>query len=298
VSVRATLGVFKAERADTLEALFDDVSLSPSGTTPPSADSLCLSDGRFDVRAQWKTRDGATGSGHPLRLTGDTGYFWFFDPSNVEMIVKVLNGCPFNSHFWAFAGGLTDVEVAMTVTDTATGSVRSYSNPQGTAFVPIQDAAAFQGCSAAVGGGESLAAPPPTKPAVEARGRLAVARPEQALSPCVPFGGTLCLSKGRFAITTRWTTPQGQTGEGVAVPLSADTGYFWFFSQNNVEMVVKVLDGCGVTGDFWVFAGGLTNVEVEMTVIDTQTGAAKTYTNPQGTALLPIQDTLAFPSCD
>ena len=70
-------------------------------------------------------------------------------------------------------------------------------------------------------------------------------------------------------MTTHWTTAQGRAGDGVAVQLTPDTGYFWVFSQNNVEMVVKVLNGCGVTRNFWVFAGGLTNVEVEMTVRDT-----------------------------
>ena len=299
VSVRTTLGVFKVEKADTLEALFDDVSLDLTGASTSSTDSLCLSDGRFDVRANWQTRDGATGTAHPLRLTTDTGYFWFFDPNNVEMIVKVLNGCPLNSRFWTFAGGLTDVNVQMTVTDTTNGAVRTYSNPQGTAFVPIQDAAAFQGCTSVAGGGGESAARPASKPPVIERARTSLAlMPAEKLSPCVPFGGTLCLNKQRFAVTTHWTTPQGQSGDGVAVPLTPDTGYFWFFSPNNVEMVVKVLDGCGVTGNFWVFGGGLTNVEVEMTVTDTQTGAVKTYKNPQGTALLPIQDTLAFPACN
>jgi hypothetical protein len=79
--------------------------------------------------------------------------------------------------------------------------------------------------------------------------------------------------------------------------LTSDTGSFWFFSPTNVETVVKVLDGCGVDSSFWVFAGGLTNVDVVMTVTDTQTGAVRTYTNPQGSAFLPIQDTAAFAAC-
>ena len=33
----------------------------------------------------WTTRDGASGPGHPVALTADSGYFWFFDPSNVEV---------------------------------------------------------------------------------------------------------------------------------------------------------------------------------------------------------------------
>ena len=76
-----------------------------------------------------------------------------------------------------------------------------------------------------------------------------------------------------------------------------DTGYFWFFEASSVEVVVKVLDGCPLNAHSWVFAGGLTNVGVTLTVTDTQTGAVKTYTNPPDTALAPIQDTSAFATC-
>jgi hypothetical protein len=73
----------------------------------------------------------------------DTGDFWFFSSSNIEMIVKVVDGRSFNSRFWVFAGGLTNVNVVATVTDTQTGAVRTYVNPQGTPFQPIQDTSAF-----------------------------------------------------------------------------------------------------------------------------------------------------------
>ena len=79
------------------------------------------------------------------------------------------------------------------------------------------------------------------------------------------------------------------------VKLTDETGYLWFFDQQNVEAVVKVLDGCGLNNHFWVFAGGLTNVEVTLTVTDTETGGMKTYVNPQGKAYHPLQDTGAFP---
>ena len=103
----------------------------------------------------------------------------------------------------------------------------------------------------------------------------------------------LCVNGERFAVTARWTAGQ-QSGDGMPVPLTADTGYFWFFSSNNVEMVVKVVDGRAFNSRVWVFAGGLTNVSVEMTVTDTQTDAVTVYTNPQSTAFQPIQDTSAF----
>jgi hypothetical protein len=64
------------------------------------------------------------------------------------------------------------------------------------------------------------------------------------------------------------------------VPLTADTGYFWFSSPGNVEVVVKVLDGRGLNGHFWVFYGALSDLEYKITVTDTFTGVKKTYINP------------------
>jgi outer membrane protein assembly factor BamB len=110
------------------------------------ATTLCLEQGRFQVRAGWRTADGASGQGQAVTLTADTGYFWFFAASNVEMVTKVLNGCGLGGHHWVFAGGLTDVNVVLTVIDTANGSVKVYDNPQGTAFAPIQDTGAFATC--------------------------------------------------------------------------------------------------------------------------------------------------------
>ena len=36
-------------------------------------------------------------------------------------MIKVLDACSFANRFWVFAGGLTDVETVLTVTDTRTG---------------------------------------------------------------------------------------------------------------------------------------------------------------------------------
>ena len=83
---------------------------------------------------------------------------------------------------------------------------------------------------------------------------------------------------------------------GTAVQLTPDTGYFWFFSPSNLEVVVKVLDACTVDGYFWVFGGGLTNLGVQMTVLDTFTGVSKVYSNTEGQAFQPIQDT-RFEAC-
>jgi hypothetical protein len=111
---------------------------------------------------------------------------------------------------------------------------------------------------------------------------------------CTSNSTTACLNQNRFKVTMTWRTPQGDSGVGRAVELTSDTAYFWFFDNDNVEVVVKVLDGCGVNNRFWVFASGLTNVEVVITVEDTLTGAVRTYTNPLGEPFQPVQHTGAF----
>ena len=122
-------------------------------------------------------------------------------------------------------------------------------------------------------------------------------KPSGSDHPCTPSDRSLCLNKGRFEVQADWTTPNGQSGTGHAVALTADTGTFWFFNDANVEVVVKVLEGCATNHRYWVFAGGLTNVRVRLTVRDSKNDTTKQYTNPQSTAFRPIQDTVAFATC-
>lgn len=114
---------------------------------------------------------------------------------------------------------------------------------------------------------------------------------------CTPNATTLCLNNGRFRVTATFATSAGQSGNGMAVAETTDTGMFWFFSSNNIEMIIKVVNGCALNSRYWVFAGGLTNVAVTITVTDTSSGQQRTYSNPQGVAFQPIQDTNAFATC-
>ena len=100
-------------------------------------------------------------------------------------------------------------------------------------------------------------------------------------------------------MTAAFRTSNGQSGNGQAVSLTSDSGYFWFFNAANIEVVIKVLNACTQSPPrYWVFAAGLTNVEVTLTVRDTQTGAqAPPYVNPINTPFQPIQDTNAFSTC-
>ncbi len=298
---------FGAGLVDALDAV--NAARGPGGAKcTPTATSLCLSSDRFRVETSWRRTDGATGQGQAVRVTPDTGYFWFFNNSNVETFVKVLNACVGGiNRYWVFAGGLTNVEVRTRVTDTATGQVKEYLNPMGTAFQPLQDTNAFATCDVAAASAVS-AAPPAADEALQELTRLFAGRdasataapgdPLAGLGTCSESSTGMCVNGGRFLVEATWRLPNGETGTAHPVRLTDDTGYFWFFSSSNVEMFVKVLNACvpGINR-YWVFSGGLTNVEVRLRVTDTATGQVKQYLNPLGTAFRPIQDTSAFATC-
>ncbi len=113
-------------------------------------------------------------------------------------------------------------------------------------------------------------------------------------SACATPDRTLCLQDSRFRVDVTWHDPRsGATGTASAIPQTSDTGAFWFFNPDNLEVTVKVLDGRAVNGHFWVFYGSLSDVEFTVDVTDSTTGVKKTYHNPPYT-LASKADTTAF----
>ena len=113
---------------------------------------------------------------------------------------------------------------------------------------------------------------------------------------CVPDDRMLCLDGGRFAVSASYTAPGATSKPAHMVQLTPDTAYMWFFDPNNVEVTIKALNACSISANHWVFSSGLTNVDVDIIVTDTLTGARREYRNPQGTFYQPHFDTTAF-SC-
>ncbi|MEO1082825.1 MAG: carboxypeptidase-like regulatory domain-containing protein [Acidobacteriota bacterium] len=242
---------------------------------------LCTLNDRFRISTRWRTGD-AQGEGVPVSLTNETGYFWFFDPNNVEVVIKTLDACDGFGNFWVFSAGLTNVGVEITVVDTVTGGTRVYENEEGNLFVPIFDTAAFDTC-----GADPLpSTAPPSAPAIVPTAAL----PEKT---CLSSPISGCLTGERFQVEATYTV-DGVTQPARVEPLTPDTAYLWFFGPDNVEVVLKVLDACNGFDNFWVFATGLTNVGVDLTVTDTVTDAVWTYSNPVGADFAPVADTAAF----
>jgi hypothetical protein len=117
-------------------------------------------------------------------------------------------------------------------------------------------------------------------------------------APCVPNSTTLCLVGNRFRVEVVWRIPTGQTGVGtVASCGTSDSGLFWFFGPTNWEMLVKIINGCGLNNRYWVFMAATTDVEFTLRVTDSVTGAVQQYFNPLGRLAPPLADTSAFATC-
>ena len=111
---------------------------------------------------------------------------------------------------------------------------------------------------------------------------------------CVDASDTACLQDGRFRVEAGWQTDQ-RAGSAQIGSVNGDSATFWFFDSGNTELTVKILDACHGFGHYWVFASGLTNVQVILRVTDMETGRTRQYFNPLGRVFAPVQDVGAFP---
>ena len=104
-----------------------------------------------------------------------------------------------------------------------------------------------------------------------------------------------------ITLTAKDTGRTGTIGPGQAIP---ENDIFGFFSipvitgnSSNPEVFVKIIDGRGLNGNYWVFSNGLSDLEWTLTVREVATGRTKTYSKAFGnTNACGTFDTAAFPS--
>lgn len=114
---------------------------------------------------------------------------------------------------------------------------------------------------------------------------------------CFDLPSALCVQDERFLIHVSWRRPDGTTGSGKVVESSADSGLFYFFAENNWELMIKILDGCPLNDHYWMFSAATTNVFYRVDVLDVSTGTSKVYFNYPGPPAPAVTDTSAFATC-
>jgi hypothetical protein len=124
--------------ATLLDSLAFTVAAGPSSTL--------LLHGRFEATVSWRAFDGSSGVGHVVPGSSqESGLFWFFGPGNWELLVKVLDACAVNGHFWVLGAGGTNVEFTVEIEDVLTHQTWTYTNPSGHPAGSFFDTAAFAG---------------------------------------------------------------------------------------------------------------------------------------------------------
>lgn len=102
---------------------------------------------RFCVLADWASPHGTFGFARSVpHRSDDSVLFWFFAPANWELLVKVLDACDLNGHFWVFFSATTNVEFTLQVIGRGSNFpdlAKTYFNPQGHAADAVTDTAAF-----------------------------------------------------------------------------------------------------------------------------------------------------------
>jgi hypothetical protein len=91
----------------------------------------------------------------------------------------------------------------------------------------------------------------------------------------------------------------GFAGDAHAVALAdrgiSHGGLFWFFSADNPEVLIKVLDGCASNQHFWVYFSAAIDVGLTLDVLDEHTGQHYQRTFPDGVAVPVVQQVNALP---
>ena len=139
---------FRLRAPKVAAAISNETAATAFFETPPScgdAGTLCLHD-RYRIDARYDGGREIAGKAGAVGLTEESGYFWFFGPGNIELVVKVLDGCKVNERQWVFLTGLTSLRVLAVVTDTWTGATSTYLNEMNKPFPTIQDINAFATC--------------------------------------------------------------------------------------------------------------------------------------------------------
>jgi catechol 2,3-dioxygenase-like lactoylglutathione lyase family enzyme len=306
--------------------------------------------GRFLAMVEWQNpRDGSHGAGYASPLSGDSGAFWFFDPDNLEVTIKILDGRPVNGHWWVFIASMTDLEMKVTIYENrdhcfdlplvppacpaetyvqAAGQNRNFVDVDAfgdsaaaaglLALPAVADSIAFeprypttlepvhvavsvetpykidpelrfvgvQG-DRIVFEQDSVAAPNPSPPytlwtaeatvgplrkgfytvEVMTEGFRTLQRTFEVTEPS-PGIALLADVDSVFSVSVDFELPPGSSlrGTGFGVPLTRESGYFWFFDPDNIEVTVKILDGRAVNGRYWVFLASMTDLPFTATV--------------------------------
>ena len=253
----------------------------------------------------------------------ESGLLYFFDRDNSEVLIKVLDACSVNGHRWVFVAPVTTLAFNLYVDETATGERWTHRNPRGgstattksdiTAF-PCSAAASSTGVAdgdGALGGShggvelvdagfQAEQAPATSSARVEPVSRA----PVKVTLPVTAGGDAECEPKPvttlRGGYTVNMCVEHLKDDETVVEVVkdyeldSEQSAILYFFDRNNAEVLIKVLDGCGINGYRWVFVAPVTTLAFNLSIEPPGGGTPWTHDNRLNQTAAAKSDIKAF----
>ena len=219
----------------------------------------------------------------------ESGILYFFDRDNAEVLVKVLDACAVNQHRWVFVAPVTDLAFNLYVEEAATGEVWEHRNPKGGQTASTEsDVAAFPcgaAAASAVGDGVGDATgvelvdagfpvprtASPSAPVTEGPTPVGVAQAIGAgeATDCEPQPVTTLAGGYTVNMCVEYLkdgNPEVREARDFGLD-SQQSGLLYFFERSNAEVLIKVLDACGVNGYRWVFVAPVTDLAFNLSVV-------------------------------
>lgn len=118
----------------------------------PCADgeyNLCLlhnnlGTAQFSVTMDYLATSGGNWEhGRSVGISDQAGYFYFTNPANMEILVKMIDACTVTNSYWIFVSGLTDRGIGVRVERVGLGSGVIYGNNLGDNFTLVKDFTSF-----------------------------------------------------------------------------------------------------------------------------------------------------------
>jgi len=248
--------------------------------------TACYIEDRFSAEVSWRDSDSnlysagridSSGLGTVLPINDEINAFQLGDENAaVDVIVRVIDGRRINGNYWVFVGATTSVEMTLTVTDTQTGTTQEYFNPLGNPAAVVTDSLAFPD--------KRFDGAQPNSPFAAADVvNLRRIDPAAKGVACQSSPTRVCLRENRFAVDAIYVDFQGGNGNLTGAPIGGDkSAAFGVFEDDRAGVLVNVVDGTAINGQFWYVASMITNLEIRVIVTDTETGEIRELINPLG----------------
>ena len=277
--------------------------------------SMCIEYEKEGETVQANARDYDLGS-------RESGLLYFFDKDNSEVLIKVLDACKVNGHRWVFVAPVTTLAFNLYVDETATGERWVHRNPRGGATATTKsDISAFP-CSPAasvsrvagaidvvdgIDGTELVDAGFAASPAVAAsaaRVERVSRSPVKVTQPVTAGGEAECEPRPVRTLDGGYTVNMcvehirdDETVVEVVQDYELDSkqsAILYFFDRNNAEVLIKVLDGCGINGHRWVFVAPVTTLAFNLSIEPPDGGKPWTHQNRLNQTAAAKSDITAF----